>query len=103
LGSPCEADEVKEYCKGCVSLEELQTGIGEAGTRPAVWIDDRNNPSLAGKGNVRMCGKLTTTGLLRHLKQSVWLTSVVIATKDCWQGNSDINSRISPMQNDVSC
>lgn len=74
LGSPCEADEVKRYCEGCADLREVQEGIGEAGTWGAVWIDDRNSPDLTGKGNVRICGKLSTTGLLRHLKQPVWPT-----------------------------
>ena len=72
MRSPCEADEVKRYCEGGASLQEIQEGIDEAGTRQAARIDDRNSPHLTGKGNVRLCGKLlTATGLLRHLKKPV--------------------------------
>jgi hypothetical protein len=71
LGSPCEADEVKRYCEG-VRLEEVHKGLGEAGTRRAAWVDDRNSPILSGSGNVRLCqSPLTATGLLRRLKQPV--------------------------------
>jgi hypothetical protein len=73
LRSPCEADEVKRYCEGGASLEEVQDGFGEAGTRLAAWTDDRNSPDLTGIGSVRLQGKLlTATGLLRHMKQPVW-------------------------------
>lgn len=73
LGSPCEADGVKRYCEG-VSLEDVQDGVGEGGTRLAAWIDDRNSPHLTGSGNVRHCkNPLTATGLLRYLKKPVWI------------------------------
>jgi hypothetical protein len=71
LGCPCEADEVKRYCE-CVSLEDLEAGVGEAGKRRAAWIDDRNSLDLTGSGNARLCvNPLTATGLLKHLKQTV--------------------------------
>jgi hypothetical protein len=70
--SPSEADEVKRYCKGGSGLEAVEKAIGEAGTRLAAWVDDRNSPNLIGKGNVRVGGTwLTATGLLKHLRQSV--------------------------------
>ena len=68
-GSFCGTNEVKWYCKGGASLEEVERGSGEAGTRRAAWIDDRNSLHLMGKGSVRLCGEwLTATGLLRYLK-----------------------------------
>jgi hypothetical protein len=71
LGCPCEADEVKRYCEG-VSLEGLETGVGEAGERRAAWLDDRNSLDQTGSGNARLCDNpLTATGLLKYLKQSV--------------------------------
>jgi hypothetical protein len=73
LGSPCETDQVKRYSEGGPSLEDVEKAVGDAGTRPAAWIDDRNSPLLIGRGTVRLCGKfLTATGLLRYLKQPVW-------------------------------
>lgn len=74
LISPCEADEVWRYCEGCTSLGEDQAGISKVESRRDIWIDDRNNPELTGKGITRKCGYLSTTGLLKHLKQPVWLT-----------------------------
>jgi hypothetical protein len=72
LEYPREVDEVKRYCKGGASLEEVQDGIGEAGMRRAVWIDDRNSPNLTGSGNARPRGELlTATELLRYLKEPV--------------------------------
>jgi hypothetical protein len=72
-GSPCEGDEVKWYCEGGSSLEKVQRGIGEAATRQAAWIDDRNSPHLTGAGRARLCGKLLTAhGLYQYLKQPVW-------------------------------
>jgi hypothetical protein len=70
---PCDADEVKRYCKD-VSLEDVEAGIGEAGERRNAWLDDRNSPDLkAGSGKVRLCNNpFTATGLLRYLKQPVW-------------------------------
>jgi hypothetical protein len=74
--SPREAEKIKRYCKGGTGVEAIEQGIGEAGTRQAVWIDDRNSPHLAGEGNVRNCGtQLTATGLLRHLRHPVWHSS----------------------------
>jgi hypothetical protein len=71
LERPCEADEVKTYCGG-VSLEDLEACVGEAGTRRAAWLDDRNNPYLVGSGNARLCDNpLTATGLLKYLRQNV--------------------------------
>lgn len=76
LASPCEVGKVKRYCEGGASLEEVQNGMGEAGTRRAAWVDDRNSLHLKGSGRARPSGKLlTATGLLRHLKKPVWTSS----------------------------
>jgi hypothetical protein len=86
LGCPCEADEVKRYCEG-VSLEDLESGVGEAGERRAAWLDDRNSLLQTGSGNARLYDNLlTATGLLKCLKQSVGtrialrLTSPILLT-----------------------
>ena len=78
LGRPCEADEVERYCEG-VSLKNLEAGVGEAGTRRAAWLDDRNSPDLTGSGNARLCDNpLTATGLLKYLKQTVGTRSELL-------------------------
>jgi hypothetical protein len=72
LGNLHDVDEVKRYCEGGASLEEVQDGVGEAGIRRCVWIDDRNSRLLAGSGSVRLRGELlTATELLRYLKKPV--------------------------------
>lgn len=72
LGPPCDADEVKSYCRDCASIQDIQNGIGAARTGPVAWIDDRNSPNLTGSGSVRLRGQLLTlTELLGHLKQHV--------------------------------
>jgi len=72
LGDPLEVDEVKRYYERGASLEEVQDGIGEAGMRRSVWIDDRNSPDLTGSGSVRLRGGLlTATELMRYLKEPV--------------------------------
>jgi len=72
LGYSREVDAVKRYCKGGANLEEVQDGIGEAGMRRAVWIDDGNNIHLTGSGRVRPRGALlTATELLRYLTEPV--------------------------------
>ena len=65
-GCPGQADEVKKFCRG-FKFEDVQDGIGEAGTQRRAWIDDRNSPFLTGIGNVRLCceNPLTATGLWR--------------------------------------
>jgi hypothetical protein len=72
LGSPCDVDEVMKYCEHGGSLEDVRDGIGAAGMRRAAWVDERNSPCLTGKGSVRLCERLTATGLWRHLRQPVW-------------------------------
>ena len=68
---PCEADAIQRFCKG-VSLDEIEHGIGQAGSRRACWVDERNSADLTGEGNSRPCGNmLTVTGLLRRLRQPV--------------------------------
>jgi hypothetical protein len=68
-----EVDEVRRYCEGGASLKEVHDGAGDAGTRRAAWIDDRNSPDLTGKGSARLVeNPLTATGLLRYLKRPVW-------------------------------
>jgi len=46
LGSPCEADEVKRYCKAGADLEAVRKGLGESGTKLIAWVDDRNSSDL---------------------------------------------------------
>ncbi len=68
---PCEADAIQRFCKD-VSLDEIEHGIGQAGSRRACWVDERNSADLTGEGNSRSCeNMLTVTGLLRRLKQPV--------------------------------
>jgi hypothetical protein len=69
---PCEADEVKKYCRGGPSLEKIQSRTGECGGRRAAWVDDRQCLQLLGKGNVRRRGTwLTATELLKYLRKAV--------------------------------
>ena len=72
LGFPSEADGVKRYC-GKISLKEIEAGVGDAGTRKALWIDDRKSDDLTGCGRPRRSnGWMTATGALRYLEQPVW-------------------------------
>jgi len=72
LGSPCEADEVKRYCKAGADLEAVRQGLGESGTKLIAWVDDRNSPDLTGEGSVRLGGTwLSAPRLLSHLRQPV--------------------------------
>jgi len=72
LGSPCEADEVKRYCKAGADLEAVRKGHGESGTKLIAWVDDRNSPDLTGEGSVRLGGTwLSAPRLLSHLRQPV--------------------------------
>jgi hypothetical protein len=75
--SPCEVDEVRRYCEGCTSLGEDKDGIFKDESSRDIWIDDRNNPELTGKGATRMCRNLSTIGLLKYLKQPVGLKSTL--------------------------
>jgi hypothetical protein len=73
LGFPSEADEVKRYC-GNVSLKDIEAGVGDAGIRRALWIDDRKNDLLSGCGSPRLSnGWMTAAEGLRYLGQPVWL------------------------------
>ncbi|KAE9365474.1 hypothetical protein N431DRAFT_563398 [Stipitochalara longipes BDJ] len=66
---PCEADAIQRFCKDA-SLDEIERGIGQAGSRRACWVDERSSADLIGRGNARSCkNMLTATGLLRHLRQ----------------------------------
>lgn len=104
FASSCEADEVKRYCEGGASLDDVQHGIGDAVTRPAAWIDDRNSPQLSGRGRVRLCGKLlTATELLRHLKQPVWIAPDLLDRTKFSHDTSDTNTVMSRMQSDGLC
>ncbi|KAH8742965.1 hypothetical protein BGZ57DRAFT_862902 [Hyaloscypha finlandica] len=68
-GDPFEADVVQRFCKD-VSLKEVECGIGQAGSRRACWVDQRNSVDLMGEGNARYCkNMLTATELLRCLRQ----------------------------------
>ena len=73
LGFSSEADGVKRYCRN-VSLKDIEAGVGNAGTRKALWIDDRKSDNLTGCGSPRLSnGWMTATGGLRYLEQRVWL------------------------------
>ena len=75
LSFPSEADAVKRHCEK-VSLKDVEEGVGEAGTRKASWVDDRNTEDLDAVdvgGNSRQCRNwLTATELLRYLNEPVW-------------------------------
>ena len=72
LGFPSEADGVKRHC-GNVNIKEIEAGVGDAGTRKALWIDDRKSDDLTGCGSPRLSnGWMTATEGLRYLEQRVW-------------------------------
>ena len=76
LGFPSEADGVKRLC-GDISLNDIEAGVGRAGTRKAFWVDDRSSNDLTGCGKQRPYkGWLTATECLRYLKQPVRLNRV---------------------------
>src|SRR2546423_5707022 len=67
--SRCEVEVLEEFCRG-VSLGDVESGIGTAGHRRAVWLDDRGSPDLEGSGDARKYeNPLTATGLRRHWKR----------------------------------
>lgn len=72
LNFPSEADEVKWYCEN-FRFEDVENGVGEAGTRKASWVDDRNTEDLDAVdvgGNARLRNNwLTATGLLKYLME----------------------------------
>jgi hypothetical protein len=71
LGFPSEADGVKRHC-GNVSLKDIEAGFGDAGTRKALWIDDRKSDDLTGCGSPRLSnGWMTATRGLSYLEQRV--------------------------------
>jgi hypothetical protein len=72
LGFPSEADGVKKHCRNA-SLKDIEAGVGDAGTRKALWIDDRKSDNLTGCGSPRLSnGWMTATKGLRYLEQRVW-------------------------------
>lgn len=73
-GCPREADAVKKYCEACRDIREVREDSGEERQDLAIWIDERNSPELAGKGNVRFCGRLSTSSWLKHLEKPVRIT-----------------------------
>jgi hypothetical protein len=68
--SPCEVEVLEDFCRG-ISFEDVESGIGTAGHRRAVWLDDRSSsPDLGGSGYARQYeNPLTATGLYRALKR----------------------------------
>jgi len=64
-----EVEELKDFCRG-ISLEDVESGIGTAGHRRAVWLDDRSSSQdLERSGHTRQYeNPLTATGLRRVLK-----------------------------------
>jgi hypothetical protein len=68
--SLCEVEVLQDLCRG-MSLEDVESGIGRAGFRRAVWLDERGSiPDLEGSGHARPCeNPLTATGLQRSLKR----------------------------------
>ncbi len=74
LGFPSEAERVKRHC-GKVRLKDIEAGVGDAGTRKALWMDDRKGDHLTGSGSPRLSnGWMTATEGLRYLEQRVWHT-----------------------------
>ncbi|KAE9373616.1 hypothetical protein N431DRAFT_504241 [Stipitochalara longipes BDJ] len=70
IGFPSEADGVKRYCRN-LRLKDIEDGVGDAGTRKALWIDDRKSDNLTGSGSSRHSnGWMTATRALRYLEQS---------------------------------
>jgi hypothetical protein len=68
---PYEADAIQRFCRN-FSPDEVERGIGQAGSRRACWLDELNSANLAGEGNARACkNMLTAMGLLRCLRQPV--------------------------------
>jgi hypothetical protein len=66
---PCEVEVLEDFCRG-ISLEDVESGIGAAGHRRAVWLDDRNSLDLEGSGDTRQYETpLTATGLIRALEK----------------------------------
>ncbi|KAF2194232.1 hypothetical protein K469DRAFT_651442 [Zopfia rhizophila CBS 207.26] len=67
--SQYEMEVLEDFCRG-ISLEDIESGLNTAGSRRAVWIDDREgNLELEGSGNPRQYeNPLTATGLFRALK-----------------------------------
>jgi hypothetical protein len=68
--SPCEVEVLEDFCRG-ISLKDVELGVGTAGYRRAVWLDDRDSsPDLKGSGDARQYeNPLTATGLCRALKK----------------------------------
>jgi hypothetical protein len=68
--SPCEIEVFEDFCRG-ISFKEVAKGAGTAGTRRAVWLDDRGNSlDLEGSGDARQYeNPLTATGLYRALER----------------------------------
>jgi hypothetical protein len=74
LSFPSEADAVKRYCAN-FSFKDVENGAGEAGTRKASWVDDRNTKDLDAvdvSGNSRLRKNwLTATELLKYFMEPV--------------------------------
>jgi len=71
LSFPSESNGVKRYCCN-VRPKDIENGVGDAGTRKALWIDDRKSDDQTGCGSSRRSnGWMTATGALRYLRQSV--------------------------------
>ena len=107
LSFPSEADAVKRHCEK-VSLKDVEDGVGEAGTRKASWIDDRNTEDLDAVdvgGNSRQCRNwLTATELLKYLKEPVWPTRVPSSlVVQSLTHASDTTVRRSLTRSDVFC
>jgi hypothetical protein len=91
LSFPSEADAVKGYCEK-FSHKDVENGVGEAGTRKASWVDDRNTEDLDAVdvgGNSRLRKNwLTATGLLKYFMEPVWPTrappSLVVQSLTSW-------------------
>jgi len=63
-----KVEVLKDFCRG-IDLEELETGMGVAGFRRAVWLDDRDNAPGGGTRVIRSYkNPLTATGLRRALE-----------------------------------
>lgn len=71
LGFSSEANGIKRHW-GNISLKEIEAGVGDAGTRKALWIDDRKSDHLTGCGSPRLSnGWMTAHEGLRYLEHPV--------------------------------
>lgn len=66
-----KVDVLKDFCRG-INLEDLENGTGAAGSRRAIWLDDRDNAPGGGTRVIQSYeNPLTATGLCRALRRQL--------------------------------